>query len=299
MDDSLHLLLPLFSSIVFVVGAMFAKRATSLGASPYTSTFLSNGCLALCWGIVGVVRSEGLPLAEWGPAVMLAAAFVGGQLCTYLAFQIGDVSLATPIFGVKIILVALISSFLAEKPIELRLWIAATLAATGIAVLQGGSGSRGGARLTAKRVALTIVLAVLAATSLSLFDVGLQHYGRRHGAERFLTTMFVMTGVLSAGLLPWADRPARLRETGAARPLVAGAILIAIQAIGISYALGRFGDATRVNIVYSLRGLWSVILAWLLNQLATSPEGRHSTRTMTFRLIGASLLTVSVVVALL
>lgn len=237
-------------------------------------------------------------MAEWGPAVALAAAFVGGQLCTYLAFQYGDVSLATPIFGVKIILVAVISSLMAEKAIELRLWIAATLAAVGIAVLQGGSSSHSGERLTAKRAALTIILSLLAATSLSFFDVGLQHYGRRHGAERFLATMFVLTGVLSCGLLPWADRPAPLRQSGAIRPLVLGAILIAVQALGISYALGRFGDATRVNIVYSLRGLWSVVLAWMLSQLATSPEGRHSPRTMTFRLLGASLLTLSVVVAL-
>jgi hypothetical protein len=30
----------------------------------------------------------------------------------------------------------------------------------------------------------------------------------------------------------------------------------------MSYSLGRFGNAIRVNIANTLRGLWSVLLAW-------------------------------------
>src|SRR5262245_29651583 len=127
MENSLHLGFPLLSSILFVIGAMFAKQASALGASSTTGTVLTNFCLALCWLTVGLVRVEALPPAEWGPPALVAAAFVGGQLCTYLALHYGDVSLATPVFGVKIILVALLTSLLAERAIELRIWIAAIL----------------------------------------------------------------------------------------------------------------------------------------------------------------------------
>jgi drug/metabolite transporter (DMT)-like permease len=297
MNNSRHLLFPFGSSLLFVIGAMLAKQATARGASPYTATALANFLLAACWLVVGIARGDALPIEQWGPAIVIAGAFVAGQLGTYLAFQFGDVSLATPIFGVKIILVAWISSLVNERPIEPNVWTASLLATIGVAVIHGGAGRSHGSQ-TAGRAAITIVLALLAATSLSLFDVGLQHYGRAYGAEAFLTTMFVFTGVLSLGFLPWADRPSRLLAIRAGWPLALSALLMATQAMSISYALGRFGDATRVNIVYSLRGLWSVALAWLLGRLAVSPEENHSARTLAFRLLGAVLLTAAVLVAL-
>jgi len=298
MSGSFHLLFPLLSSLLFVVGAMFAKQSTVLGTSPYTNTAFSNLCLALFWTTIGLVRGFSLPWAAWIPAAIIAFAFVAGQLCTYLAFQLGDVSLATPIFGVKIIIVAVLSSLISDQGITVQIWIAAILAAIGIGVIQAGSSSSRATRLTARRAILTIVLALLAATALSLFDIGLQTCGRKYGAEPFLTVMFFCTGVISCGFLPWADRPLRLRQTGAAWPLAIATLLMAAQAVSISYALGRFGDATRINIIYSLRGLWSVGLAWILSRLAVNPEGGHSARTMVFRLLGALLLSVSIIVAL-
>ena len=298
MPGSLHLLFPLFSSLVFVVGALCAKRAALRGTSPYTSTALSNLCLALFWAILGLVRSGGLAPSAWPAAAVIAFTFVAGQLCTYLAFQHGDVSVATPIFGVKIVIVAVISSLVAEKRIEPRIWVAAVLGAIGVGVVQASGNTHGHGRSSAGRAALTVVLALSAATFLSLFDVGLQKYGRLYGAERLLVTMFVFTGLLSLGFLPWVDKVSRIRQIGAGRPLVLAALLMATQAVSISYSLGQFGDATRINIVYALRGFWSVLLAWALSRLAASPDMSHSNRTMLLRLAGAVLLMISVVIAI-
>jgi len=299
MPGSLHLLFPLFSSVLFVFGALLARQATLRGVSPFTNTALSNLCLALFWGAFGLLRAGGLSPDAWWPAAAIALAFVAGQLCTYLAFHYGDVSLATPVFGVKIIIVAILSAVLAEKPVETRIWIAAVLAAVGVGVVQASGKVASHSRTSAGRAALTILLAVLAATALSLFDIGLQICGRRYGAERFLVTMFVFTGLFSCGLLPWADSPARVRRLGAMKSLVPAALLMATQAVSISYSLGQYGDATRINIVYALRGFWSVLLAWGLSRLAASPDAGHSNRTMFLRLVGAVLLMISVVIALL
>ncbi len=293
-----HLLLPLLSSLLFVVGATFAKKAALRGISPYTNTALSNLTLAFVWLVVGLVQSEGLPFTGWLPAVAIALAFVIGQLCTYLAFQFGDVSLATPVFGVKIIIVAVLSVLSTGQEISPQVWLAAVLAAAGIGVVQAGSGFQGQHQRTAGRALITVALALLAALALSLFDIGLQHYGKVHGAARFLSLMFIFTGVLSCLLIPLTDRPSGIRQKEAVWPLALATLLMAAQAISISYALGRFGDATRINIVYSLRGLWSVSLAWLLGQLALSPEGKLPTRTLQFRLLGALLLLAAIVLAL-
>ncbi len=298
MDESLHLLFPLFSSLVFVAGAMLARRATLRGTSPYTTTFLANILLAGCWVAVGCAQGELLAVSGWWPAFWIAVMFVGGQLCTYLAFQWGDVSLATPIFGVKIIEVALISAWVSQQPVPTRIGIAAGLAALGIAVIQAGAGQGSRGTVNARKAAVTIVLALLAATALSLFDVGLQRYGREYGPVTFLSGMFGLTGVLSCGLLPWVDRPSQIRERNAMKPLLLGGILMAVQAISISYSLGRFGDATRINIVYSLRGLWSVVVAWLFSHFAVTAEAKLSRRTIVLRLLGALLLLISILMTL-
>lgn len=298
----LHLLFPLFSSIVFVVGMMFAKYGIARGASPWTGTFLANLWLAVSWAAFGLWHGELLPLDGWWQATLVGLSFLLGQVFTYLAFQHGDVSVATPIFGVKVIIVASMVSLLARESIAGNVWIGAFLATAGVVLVQAGtrSGPAQGIRpeATTRKAVLTVLMALAAATSLSLFDVGLMTWGREWGASRFLPAMFIATGVLSCAVLPWTDRPARLSELKIARPMLIGTLLMALQAMSMSWSLSEFGDATRINIVYALRGLWAVLLAWLLARSFGGGEAHHSRRIMLTRLAGAALLTASVVVAL-
>jgi drug/metabolite transporter (DMT)-like permease len=295
-----HLLFPLFSSVVFVIGMMFAKNAITRGANPWTSTFLANLCLALSWLIFGFVRNEWLPIAGWWQASLVGLTFVLGQMFTYLAFQYGDLSVATPIFGVKVLIVAAMIAVFADEPVPGRVWIGALLATAGIGFIQAGTRSQSSTSgLTPRKATLTILMALAAATALSLFDVGLQTWGKRWGAETFLPVMFVATGVLSCGFLPWVDRPAQLIKRKLLWPLIIGALLMAVQAMSMSWSLSAFGDATRINIVYALRGLWAVVLSWGLARLFGGHEAHHSRQVMLLRLVGAVLLTASVIVALL
>jgi len=294
----LHLLFPLASSVLFVFGMMFAKKAISGGASPWTNTVLSNACLAIPWAVFGAIQSDSLPLALWWRAALVGLAFVAGQLFTYLAYQYGDVSVATPILGVKVVVVAILVSLLARERVELRVWWGAILAFLGVAVVQAGAGEHSKGHLTARNAALTVLLALLASLSFSLFDIGLQMWGRQSGVEKFLAAVFASTGVFSCAFLPWVDRPSQLLRLGVMRPMIIGSCLMAVQAISISYALGQFGDAARINIVYALRGLWAVVLAWLLARVFGGAEARHSSSLMLLRLAGAALLTLSVIVAL-
>ena len=62
---------------------------------------------------------------------------------------------------------------------------------------------------------LTIGLASAAALSLSLYDVSLQKVGGTWDASRFLPVVFLAALVVSLGLLPWIDRPRKLKEQNA------------------------------------------------------------------------------------
>lgn len=291
----LHLLFPLLSSVLFVFGVLFAKRSITGGASPWTNTFLSNFWLAVCWGLAAVVQGTFLPVSLWWQAALVGLAFVLGQLLTYLAFQYGDVSVATPVFGVKIVMVAIALSLLAGEAVPGRVWLGAVLAAVGVAIVQSGPRPVGTAPRRAMR---TIVLAMAASLSLTLFDIGLQTWGRQAGAGQFLPAMFLSVGLWSCGFLPWVDRPASLTQSGVLRPLVIGSILMTVQAMSMSYSLSRFGDAARINIVYALRGLWAVILSWVLASRFGGQEAKHSVNVMLLRCAGAVLLLTSVLIAL-
>ncbi len=294
-----HLLFPLFSSVVFVIGMMFAKNAISRGSSPWTGTFLANFWLAISWSAYAILNGEWLPVAAWWQAALIGLMFVLGQVFIYLAFQHGEISVATPILGVKVIIVTSMLAVLAGETIPGRVWCGAVLATLGVAFVQSGTRSTLKTTLNTRKTFLTIVLAISAATAMSLFDVGLQSWGRQWGANRFLPAMFFSTGLLSCTFLPWVDRPSRLRELKTVRPMVIGTLLMAVQAMSMSYSLSAFGDATRINIVYALRGLWAVILAWALARFFSGHEAQHSGRVMLMRLFGAGLLTASVVVALM
>jgi hypothetical protein len=72
---------------------------------------------------------------------------------------------------------------------------------------------------------------------------------------------------------------------------------MSIQAVGMTLTLGLFGDATRVNIVYSLRGLWGVLLTWIVAHHFEPRDMAPSHRVMSQRLAGAVLIGISVIIA--
>ena len=292
-----YLLFPLFSSVVFVLGMMLAKQAIDRGVSPWTGTFLANVWLALFWAGVAIVRGEIIPVEGWGDAALIGLLFVLGQLFTYLAFQFGDVSVATPVFGVKVLMVAAVTSLLAEINVPLNVWAAGALACVGIMLIQWSDG-RAPANARTSRRGLTIILALSAAFCLSLFDVSLQEWVGSWNSFAFLPVMFGAAGVLSLVFLPKVDGPKRLYELKATKWMLGGTLLMAVQAMSMCYALAEFGDAPRVNIVYALRGLWGVMLAWQLARTLGTNEATLGRAVMLRRLAGAVLLTVAVFAAI-
>jgi hypothetical protein len=69
-----------------------------------------------------------------------------------------------------------------------------------------------------------------------------------------------------------------------------GAALMAVNNAGIVLTLGIWGGATAVNIVYSARGLLSVVLVWAVGHWFASTEQHLEPRVLRFRLVGAALM---------
>ena len=287
----MHLLLPLLASILFVCGLILIKRASAAGAGPVTTLFAANQCSAAAFSVLWLFGGSGQPWTMlWQPAI-ISALFMLGLMFTFLAVERGDVSIATPIFGVKILIVAFMLTVVGKQTLPIAVWLAAVLATAGVALIQWTG------RHHPRRVVQSVLLSLSAATTYATFDVMVQKWAPAWGAGRFLPIVFWIVALISLALIPWVDW-SKLRDRNVRRFLLPGAILIALQSICIVLTIAVFGDAARVNVVYALRGLWGVGLAWMVATIWGGAEQDVGRSVMITRLAGAGLLTAAVVFAI-
>jgi drug/metabolite transporter (DMT)-like permease len=289
----LHLLLPLISGIVYVIGALLLKRASDLGADVWRTTRIINYATAAVavplWLLGGTIPSSSL----WWQPPAAATLFFAGQIFTLLALNTGDVSVATPVLGLKILLVALLSTVLIGDPIGARLWTAAGLSSIAIALLNI---DRGRAHSRAGR---TIILAALGAASYACFDVIIQKWSPAWGTGRILPIVMACGAVYSIPLRRF-DSPRDASVPRVYMPwLTAGAACFAVQGLMFITSISIWRQATSANVLYSSRGLWSVVGVWAIGHWFTNREQHLGARVLVWRFIGAVLLMAAIVMVLL
>lgn len=284
MQFPAHLFFPLASSFGYVFAVLLLKRSAHWGVGVWRTTFVSNVTMGVVFSTLLVLGEAIQPGARWWQPVVAGGLFFSGQIFTFLALHYGDVSVATPVLGLKIVLVAFCSVLMLPDPVPLVWWIAAGLSTGAIMLL-----SRGESR-PKHAVGRTVLMAGLSAGCFALADVLVQKWAPLWGVSRFLPLMFGSVALLSLGLIPFFSAPLRTVPTAAWPWLAAGCVLLALQAGSMAYALGVFGDATAVNIVYSARGLWSVAAVWLVGHWFSSEEQRLAPAVLRSRLFGAALM---------
>ncbi|MHC1768330.1 MAG: EamA/RhaT family transporter [Verrucomicrobiia bacterium] len=289
-----HLILPLLSSVVYVAGALALKRAADLGADVWRTARVCNFTAALVFAplvfLGGTIPSWQL---AWQPAVV-ALLFIAGQILNLLALNLGDVSVATPVLGVKVLLVALLTAVLLGQQMGPALWTAALLSSVAVALLNASG------RHPHHRLGITIVLAVSAAISYALFDVLVQKWSSEWGVGRFLPIMIAFVALFTLGIRPSRNPKTRDPVALAAqrRWLAGGALGLALQSILFVVAIAVYGQATVANILYSSRGLWSVVAVWLVGAWFHNRERHLGRRVLAWRFVGAALLMSAIVIVL-
>lgn len=283
------LLLPLFSAMIYALAAVHLKNAMRHGAGPWRVTFVANvskALLALCFIPLGFE-----PIA-WGQIyqpLLAGLLFFLGQILTFLALAKGDVSVATPMLGTKTVMVALFSFFIFGTTLPLAWVLGAVLTAVAVALL-------GSDRFKIRREMWpTLLLAWASACSFAMTDLLVQEWTPAWGAGGFLPIMFGFSGLLSLGMLPFFRSPIYMMPAPARFPFWLGSFLISLQAMGMALALGLYGHATAANIVYSSRGLWSILLVWLLGRLLQNSEATAGGKIMFRRLIGSLLIIAAII----
>ena len=288
----LHLFLPLASGLVYVAAALFLKRAIDGGADVWQTTRVCNVLTAFLF--IPLLFLGGIipPIGQWWQPPLVALLFLAGQVLTMCALRVGDVSVATPVLGLKIILVATFTIAFLGQRLTPGIWAAAALSSVGIGLLQFRRPQSGA------HVGLTILLAALAAASYALFDVLVQKWSPAWGAGRFLPIMMAFAGAGSFLLPRRADE-----ELDAARNLsrwrILGAACLGLQALMLVSTIAIHRQATVANVLYSSRGLWSVLAVWLAGRWLGNREAHHGPSILVWRLAGATVLLAAIIVVAL
>jgi hypothetical protein len=172
------------------------------------------------------------------------------------------------------------------------IWLAAVLSSTAIALLHWTRAAHH------HHVTLTILAAGGSAASFALFDVLVQQWSSAWGIGRFPPTMLAFVGVYSFGTAFQFPEPLSKIPRPAWKWLLAGSMVLAVQAVLFVSSVGYFRNAAAANVVYSSRGLWSLAVVWFIGHWFGNQEGQLAPAILRWRLAGAVLLLGAIVMVL-
>jgi drug/metabolite transporter (DMT)-like permease len=298
MFDSWPLFAVFVCAIVYTIGALCAKRALAGGATVWQVNFAANMAMSVLYLPFWLGADWAMVLTQGYKPVLAAAAFFTGQLFTFAALRKGDVSVATPLLGAKVIFVAFITSFLFGEAVGMKWWLAAAVCTCGIFLVTGSQRrTEGWTRHSGKTAAYSLT----AAMAYALTDTLLQHWSVEVGVVSFVAVMFSFVGIFTCALyLPAVGWRKLVVSPAVARSaLILGALLLGAQNLVMALAIRFSGDATAVNIVYSSRCVLSVVLAWATARWLGSREASLPRPVLLLRLAGALLLAGAILMVLI
>jgi drug/metabolite transporter (DMT)-like permease len=237
------------------------------------------------------------PRPAWQP-LTLAALFVAGQALTMIALNRGDVSVATPVIGLKVVFVTFFVALVVGDRMLIDYWLSAGMSALGIALLNLGGGGRGDGRVRHHHhVLLTVLASLAAAACYGMFDTLVRKWSPAWGVGRLLPTAMTLAAALSLGLWPLFEGRLRDLPRASRGPVALGSMFMGLQAVSLVATLGLYPDTTRINVVYNSRGLWSVLAVWLVGHWWGNTERHAGPTALLWRLAGAGLMLGAIAVA--
>lgn len=281
-------LIALAAAVVYAAGALVVKRSAELGVGIWRTAFVANLTIGILFLPLLLLGGAIHPELWWQP-VLTGACFVAGQWLTFIALEGGDASVATPVLGLKVILVAALVTLVGGEVLPGRLWAAALLATLGVALL-----NRRGKGTEHHGVTRTVVTAALAAAAYAVFDVLVQWWTPRWGVGRFLPLALGSAALLSFGFLARFRAPLSAIPRPAWPWLLAGSVMLGLQSMLFVCTIAFWGQAATSNVAYSSRGLWTIVLIWLAGHWVGSREQAHG-RILAWRLAGALLMMSAIV----
>ncbi len=291
-----YLLLPLGSAMMYALSTLFLKRGLKEGARLRQAVHVTNIAVGIVVCPLYFFQKD--PVAWhllWQPVSMSLVFYAAGWM-TVWAMRQGDVSLVTPVMGTKVVFVALGAALLLDEQLPMLLIVAVVLTAAGIFVL----GIPDLAKSHAKFGPATL-LAMLSVSMFAACDLMVKQWAIPFGKHAFIAIASNGVGIISIldialSRLPFRETyPPTTKETRFW--IWSSAVLIALQAMVVGVVLAATGDATGVNVVYASRGLWAILLVWIVGHHFANHERHDAGKFYIWRVVGAAMLTLAVILA--
>lgn len=286
---------PLLAAVIFPFVAMALKRAMDAARDTYGVLCICNLAMALIF-LPFIFRGAHEPSGPMiGQPLLAGFFFFLGQVAAFKSFQ-GELSIAIPVQGAKVLVVAFLSMLVLGQHVSIRIWIAAGLSVAAIYILQDRVAGEAGR----KRRLATLIYSGLASVAFAAFDLTVQKWAPRWGAPGFGAWAFLFQALLSLSLLFFPGTKMHRYKAELWRWLILGAGGMALITLGLVLVIGATGNATQVNLLFNSRCVWGVLFVWLTGKWFGNREAKKSGRgIMTHRLEGAGLMMAAIVLALL
>jgi drug/metabolite transporter (DMT)-like permease len=276
---------PLVAAVVFPLSALALKRASEATRDVWGMAFVCDLVVGLAF-VPFLFGGHGPPAgASWWQPLAGAAAFCLGEAAAFKSFQ-GDLSVAIPMQGAKVLLVALLAwAALGQSP-GARFWLAAALSVAAVHFLNEPGPAGGGPR----RILVTSLWAGLASLGFAAFDVAVQAWSPAWGTRAFAAYAFTAQACLSLAFLAFPPRRRFRWSRSQWGWALSGAGVMACITIGLTLAIGGSGQAAMVNLLFNSRCVAGVVFVWAAGRWFGNREAESGRRVMARRLGGAGLM---------
>lgn len=265
------------AAALYATGSLQIKRSLTAGATKRRAIAVTNVAMAL-WALPLFFISRGdFELMAWLTAVGAGVALFLGRILSVKSLEVGDLSIVGPLLGIKTLLVAIFSFATGQSELTAWLWIAAILATLGVVLIQRGP------RKFTKNRREAAYYAGGASILFAACDILVVEARGQLGIGWLSPTLFMTTALL----IPFLGRNPK-PPTEAVRPMYMGSIVMGFQTSLVILLIGLTGQAVLINIVYSSRALWTVVVDRLYGR------GEGVAAFFKWRLIGATLLVTAI-----
>lgn len=277
----------LLAGFVYALSAFFTKIALRGAIGVVRLSFLMNLVFVLVFSLLFLGEREAFAWELLHQPVIAGICFFIGQVFTFSAIRVGDVSIQTPLMGTKVIFVVLLIFLVKGDSIAWGTVLAAVLSCFAVLLL-GFSGKK------QKNLYKAILLVLASSFFFAGADVFISLWGKNFGAKNFVFTTILVNGLLSFTLIPFFRGPIWDAAIFRSKWVWISCFAMAGQALLLNYTLAYYQNAAVTNILYSSRGLWSVVLVAVLGKLVLGDNATLSKGETWQRLIGALLMSLSI-----
>lgn len=251
-------ILPIIAALFYSLSVVLVKVASREGGVRSTSMLAATNIMLAAVFLPITLCGELPPAGELWKPLIIGVFFALANYTTFLCAHYGEVSLMTPIMGVKVLLVFAAASVIAGVACSPIMLAAGVMCCVAVFIMGFDKSSLAGGKLLP-----TVALALATCTFYALCDVLVCFLGKSFDPFAFLGMTSVVLVVSSLPFIPQMCADFRPSNKAFGSGLAAAAFM-AFESMLMFRALAGGLDAGLCNIFYNTRGLMSIALVYFL-----------------------------------